>query len=97
LFGLASSTQQLFCTRFWTEVKQTWPHLAAVAQKWAHIPTSSIAAERVFATARVLANSQGFARLPQTFVQQLHLTLGLDTLYRLLKERAATFALGVPL
>jgi hypothetical protein len=42
----------------------------------------------------VLANSQGFARLPETFVQQLHLTLGLDTLYRMLKERAAMFALS---
>jgi hypothetical protein len=97
LFGMVFSNQSPFCSRFWEKLKDVWPNLAALAQKWANYPTSSTAAERVFATARMLANSQGFVRLPETFGQQLHLTYGLDTLYRLLKERTAKIAYGVPL
>jgi hypothetical protein len=39
---------------FWDGKRGEWPELAAVAIRWSNTPTSSIAAERIFALSRVI-------------------------------------------
>jgi hypothetical protein len=39
-------------------VQTRWPELAEVALTWLQVPTSSVAAERVFAQARIVDDDQ---------------------------------------
>ena len=75
---------------FWTSKTQIWPHLADVALNLAQIPTSSIAAERVFAIARTIDSPQRQALGWDSFCNLVSLTVNKEILQTMLESKLAT-------
>jgi hypothetical protein len=76
--------------QYWTNKESEWPNLCHVAKWYANWPTSSIAAERTFAEARIVTTSLKGAQAWQTFNRELKLRVNkaivLDMLQRSLSK-----------
>lgn len=59
--------------QYWTNKENAWPNLSHVAKWYANWPTSSVAAERTFAEARIVTTSLRGAQAWQTFNRELKL------------------------
>lgn len=73
---------------YWTSKQLVWPALSRVALRWAQVPMSSIAAERVFGQARVVDAPQRQGQLWQTFRNEVFLTANRNILEELLAAHA---------
>jgi len=57
--------------KFWDSFRASWPHISYFATWWSDWPTSSVAAERVFALARVVDHPQRGALSWKSFAIEL--------------------------
>jgi hypothetical protein len=57
--------------KFWDSFRASWPHISYFATWWSNWPTSSVAAERVFALARVVDHPQRGALSWKSFAIEL--------------------------
>ena len=71
---------------FWTSKTEIWPQLADAALNAAQIPTSSIAAERVFATARTIDTPQRQSLGWDSFCNHVALTVNKQSLETMLEN-----------
>ncbi len=74
-------------SKFWRSKVQVWPHLADVALTWCEIPLSSIAAERVFAQARVVDAPQRKSMSWTSFSREVFLRMNRGVLHRLMEAK----------
>jgi hypothetical protein len=74
-------------SKFWRSKVQVWPHLADVALTWCEIPLSSIAAERVFAQARVVDAPQRRSMSWESFSREVFLRMNRKVIHRLMEAK----------
>jgi hypothetical protein len=75
--------------KYWSSKRKLWPHLADVALTWMEIPTSSIAAERTFAQARIVDAPRRQAQKWETFCREVKLRVNKSVLYDMLNSELA--------
>ncbi len=76
---------------FWRGKAQEWPFLAAVALTWCEIPLSSIAAERVFASARIVDAPQRGSLSWATFTREVFIRANRGVLLRMMSQTHDAF------
>jgi hypothetical protein len=59
--------------KYWRSKMTVWPELAPIAMKWLQVPTSSIAAERSFAIARIVDEVHRQSQTWETFCLEVFL------------------------
>jgi hypothetical protein len=70
--------------KFWHSKEEVWPHLANIAMTCCEIPLSSIAAERVFAQARIVDAPQRRNMSWETFNREVFLRTNRKVLLRMM-------------
>lgn len=77
---------------YWKNKETRWPNLSLTAIWWDNWPTSSIAAERTFALARIIDMSQRGSQSWETFTNEIQLKANQSILENLLNEQVITIS-----
>lgn len=75
--------------KYWSTKRQKWPELASIALWWIEVPTSSVAAERVFGVLRAMGTPQRQSMSRETISRELAFRINRAVLIELLDKQLA--------